>query len=876
MNRPFLSRLLDVILRRSREQRMDAEIQTHLEFLIDEYVAKGMSRHDAELAARKAFGGVDQIKERYRDRRGFPIITELAQDTRYALRLIARERWFTAATVAALALGIGATTTMVTILYGMNVRGLPFHEAASLVGVTGERTRAQGPGIPLAVFEHWRSASRSFEHLAAEIDTPINLGDETLGTDQLAGTYLSSAGFALLRERPALGRDFLPEDDRNGAAPVAIIGYRVWTERYGSDPAIVGRTVRLNGEAATIIGVMPEGFAYPIDTQIWRPLAAFPAIQQAAQRPIRIVGRLAHGVSAEQAQSELSAIVSTLTTVPDPDRTRRTIVIPLNETYFGKLTQPVPMMLLAAVVVVLLIACSHAASLLLARSSTRARELSMRSALGAGRARLIRQLLVESVLLSLMAGALGVVIADGFVRAFAGEMKLAGLPYWTHFSFDPALAALITGICVFTGIAFGLLPAIQQSLTSLSEVLNQFGRSGMASPRAGRLSTVLLIGELAVTVVLLSAASSLVRSANVVYEADSALDLNNLWEFRLALPAASYPAADAQRAFFTALDERVAATPGLVSAALASGPPFNVRESRGVAMDTAPAPESQALPQAQLVAIGPRYFETLGLRVTRGSRLEDLDAASRATAALVNERFVARFSPDTDPIGREVVLVNERAPEAPPRRLRIVGIAPALRQQQQTGHTPAIYIPFLSQPSATGSLIVRGDPEQFAAVVREEVRRLDPDLPVFSLRSLALVSYMSRFTQRITSTVFSIVAAIAIALSALGLYSLTAYAATQRTQEVGVRMALGARRSQVEWLFLKRTLTQVTVGLALGLAGAVAAGFALQGILVDVRANEPFVLVAIAGFVTVVAAIAAVVPARRAARLDPVAALRQD
>ena len=260
----------------------------------------------------------------------------------------------------------------------------------------------------------------------------------------------------------------------------------------------------------------------------------------------------------------------------------------------------------------------------------------------------------------------------------------------------------------------------------------------------------------------------------------------------------------------------------------------------------------------------------------RGSRIEDVDAASRATVALVNERFAARFSPDADPIGREVVLVNERDPGSPPQRFRIIGIAPPLRQQQQNGHTPAVYMPFLSQPAANASLIVRGNPQQFAAVVREEVRRLDSDLPVFNLRSLELVSYMSRFTQRITSTVFSIVAVMAIALSALGLYSLTAYSTTQRTHEVGVRMALGAQRSQVTWLFLKQTLTQVSTGLAIGMIGAVAAGVALQGALVDVRANQPEVLAAIAAFVMLVALLASALPARRAARLDPVAALRRD
>lgn len=874
--RTLLSRLLDLVLRRSRENRLDDEVRSHLELLTEEYVAKGMSPADARLAARKAFGGVDQIKERYRDKRGVRVVTELVQDTRYAFRLMARDRWFTAATIMALALGIGATTTMVTILYSMNVRGLPFDEAESIVGVTGEPTRSQGANIPVAIFEQWRSASTSFEALSGEIDQPINLGDEGRGTDQFAGTYLSSSAFAVLRVRPGIGRDFRPEDDRPGAEPVAIIGYPLWAERYGAHPSIIGRSVRLNGEPATIIGVMPQGFAYPVDTRIWRPLASFPNIGETPQRPIRIVGRLARGVSAQQSSSELAAILSTLSTVADVDRSRRTIVIPLNETYYGKLTQTIPMMLLSAVVVVLLIACSHAASLLLARSAARSRELSMRAALGAGRGRLIRQLLVESVLMALIAGGVGVVIARVFVRAFAAETKLAGVPYWTHFAFDPALTALVFAICVGTGVAFGVLPAMQQSRTNLAEIMNQFGRSGMAAPRARRLSTIMLIGELAVSVVLLSAATGLVRSANLVYQADATIDLDELWDFRLALPAVKYPSGEAQRSFFRALEERIASAPGLQSATLAGGSPFNSRDSRGVVMDAAPESASQPLPQTQVVAIGPRYFDTLGLRLVRGRSLEDADAASRDAVALVNERFAARFSPDADPIGRDVVLINERTPNASPQRFRIIGIAPALRQQQQTGHTPAVYIPFLSQPAATASLLVRGNPQQFAEIIREEIRRLDPDLPVFNLRSLALVSYMSRFTQRITSTVFSIVAVIAFALCALGLYSLTAYAAAQRTQEIGVRIALGARRPQVTWLFLKQTLAHVSIGLSIGMIGAVAAGFAFQGLLVDVRANQPQVLVGIAVFVTVIAAVAAVLPARRAARLDPIAALRRD
>ena len=337
--RTFFSRVVDVLLLPWREQRMHEEVKAHLELLTDEFVARGLSRAEARLAARRAFGGVDQMKERYRDQRGIRLIQEAIQDARYALRLMRRDRWCTAATVVALALGIGVSATMVTLLYSMNVRGLPFHDAHELVGVTGAATRSQGGQIPYGVFDAWRSASRSFAGLTAEIGAPINLGDEVHATDQFAGTFLSHDTFALLGERPILGRDFLPDDDRAGAAPVVIIGYRVWADRYGSDPSVIGRRVRANGEAATMIGVMPEGFLYPIDTQVWRPLASFPGIDAARRGHAARSASSAASPAAStpgRREAELAAILSTLTTVSEADRTRRTIVMPLNETYVGK------------------------------------------------------------------------------------------------------------------------------------------------------------------------------------------------------------------------------------------------------------------------------------------------------------------------------------------------------------------------------------------------------------------------------------------------------------------------------------------------------------------------------------------------------------
>lgn len=876
--RPFLSRLFDMVLRRSRDGRLDEEVQAHLDLLAAEHVALGMSRDDAVLAARKSFGGVDQMKSAYRDQRSFRILDELLQDLRYAARLIARDRWFTAATVLALSLGIGVSATMVTLIYSMNFRGLPFRDAAALVGVTAERTAAQGGRVSFAVFDAWRLAARGFVGIAAETDAPINLGDDTHAADQFGGTYVSHNTFALLGEAPVIGRDFQADDDRPGAPAVVIIGHRIWTDRFGSDPAAIGRTVRVNGEPATIIGVMPDGFRYPVDSQVWRPLMAFAALAEpgAGQRPVRLLARLGRGVTPEQAQAELSSILSTLDTVPPAERARRTIIIPLNETYFGSAAQPVPMMMMAAVLVVLLIACGHAANMLLARSASRGREMSMRAALGAGRARLVRQLLVESVVLALMAGVIGIGIAAVFVRAFANETQNFGMPYWTRFTFDVPIVGVITLLCVGTGITFGLLPALGQSRANLNEVMNQGGRSGMAGPRSRRTTTVLLVSQLALTMILLSAASALVRSSEGVYRVDHAIDLAGVWEYRIALPQPRYATEEQRRTFYTLLEAHLQSAADVSAAALASSAPFNARESRGIVMDNGPRDDRGPLPSEPVVAIGDRYFDTLGLGVLRGRRLEDLDASTRATAALVNERFAERFSPGVDPIGREIQLVDERTPDGPVRRVTIVGIAPPLRQQVANGPSPVVYVPFETHAPAMASLIIRGTPERFVTTLGEAIRRIDPDLPLYNLQSLERMSYLSRWIFRITSFVFSVVAIIATVLSGLGLYALTAYAATQRTQEVGVRMALGARRSQVAGLFLRQALRTTAIGLAIGLAGAIAVGVVLQGALVDVTANHPVSLAATAAFLVVVSVAAALLPARRAARLDPVTALRQD
>ena len=385
---------------------------------------------------------------------------------------------------------------------------------------------------------------------------------------------------------------------------------------------------------------------------------------------------------------------------------------------------------------------------------------------------------------------------------------------------------------------------------------------------------MLLVGELALTVVLLTTASLLVESARVVYRDDSAMDVANLWQYRVALPQPQYASLESRRRFYERLDERLRSTSGFESAAIGSAPPFARSDATAVLLDTV-SDVAQAR-TSRVVSIGPRYFQTLGLRVRRGSSLDDLNPNQRASSVLVNDRFVEVFSHDVEPLGRRVALIDERNPNAKPEWFTIAGIAPPIRHSPASGQQPVVYLPHDIRAGVFGTIVIRGNPSAFAELIREEVRGIDPDLPLFGLLSLARLSEMSRFNQRITSTVMSILALIAIVLSTLGLYAVTAYQASRRTKEVGVRMALGSSAAQVSWLFLRGALIQIAIGLAIGLPAALAAGQLIQGLLVQTSASDPLTVASVCTLLIVVAVIASLLPARRAARLDPVAALRQD
>ena len=853
-------------------------------------------------------------------------VSSVWQDVRFGARMLMRDRGFTLAAVLLLGLGLGVNTTVFTIVNAMNLRGLPVERADQILQINSRELGGlqRESFTSYADFRDWQRGTRTFAGLAAYTGGTMVIGDERQPAERLPGSFVTANAFPLLRVTPAIGRHFSEEDDRPGAPPVVMLSDAVWRERYGADRSIVGRVVRLNGAPATVIGVMPPGFHFPLIANLWQPMAHAPRLagggrDRRDQRILNVFGRLRDDETLTRARAELQTIAAGLAQAhPSTNTAMGATVVPFTEQYTGRATEGPPMIVLAAGAFVLLIACANAANLLLARAFRRSREVAVRVALGASRPRIVRQLLFESLLLSAMGGIVGLALAVIALRVFTAETADMNLPFWVRFEFDAGVFAYVAVVCLGTALLFGLAPAWQLAQTTAHEAMKASGVGRATSRRTRRWVDGLLIGELALTLVLLAGAGLLVRSGLALAETDAVVDMRSLLTARIALPPARYATPEQRHSFYRQLQERLdASSPVIASATLATARPFvdaNVRQLvlegetltpespadgravNGINGSASGATRSAPRLRVQMVAVGDRYFETLGLPIRRGRALTRDDGRPGQEAIVVNERFAAQYFPGVDPVGRRVRLPDGSANAEAGPWFTIAGVSPSVRQEPANEAAAVVYLPLpmLARPSVDIALIARvgsasehsersaigsGSTSGFAAVsrvIRETVRSLDADAAIYQVQSVERLSEQSRWNHRVIGTLLTVFAMVATMLSALGLYAVTSYGMSQRTAEIGLRMALGARPAAITWLFVRRTLILVVIGVTLGAAGAAGAGQIIRGLLVRTSASDPVTLTATIVLLAAVAAAACVIPARRAARLDPLAALRQE
>jgi len=883
--------------RADRDAETARDIRFYLDTETEDNIARGMPPEEARAAAYRKLGNSALIREEIYGMGSLGFAETLWQDARYALRTMRRNPAFALTAALTLALGIGANTAIFTVIRAVLLNPLAYPNPGRLVRLTREnpRANAHNDSFTLLRFEKMKASARSFSGIGAYLKLAENMSLSGRGEPvALTGARVSANFLDILGVQPVTGRGFLPEEDKPGAPPVAIISSGLWRRRFESDPGIAGKAAILDSTPYTIIGVAPEGFAFPfpgIDVWITRPEAWSVLAPQFWPYVTLLNGfaRLKPGVSIEQAQAEIDVLNRQyLRAHPErldagPGTGMR--VTSLKDRLVSNV-RPTLWTLFGAVVFVLLIACANVASLLLARASARSREFAVRAAVGAGRGRLVRQLLVESLILAIVGGAFGTLLANWALHAMK-HMSALDLPRAAEIRLDGMVLGFTVALSVVTGILFGLFPSLQASRPDLADALRESGAAagrGLSS-RGGVLGVsahgLLVIGQVALSIVLLIGAALLMKSFARLHNIDPGFQPANLLTMKIALPPARYDTDQKKSAFFRELAQHVEATPGVRDATVAMSLPTTLGwlgtnvSAEGQPLDDGNRNSSSA----RLQSITPGYFRTLGIPLRRGREFTARDNAPGAPqVVIVNESFARRFWP-AYPRGLNPVGQHMREGIDHTDWMRIVGIVADVRELGPTaGAEPEFYVPTTIHAPQTAYLAVRtpGDPLRFANAVRNQVLSIDSDQPVSEVKTMDDVLDSTLGQRRLTMLLLGAFAGLALLLSVIGIYGVIAYSVSRRTQELGIRQALGAGQADILRLVLRQGLVLTLAGVAIGIGGALALTRVIQGLLFHVSATDPATFAGIAVLFVVVALAASYIPARRAARIDPMAALRAE
>ncbi|HYL77729.1 MAG TPA: ABC transporter permease [Bryobacteraceae bacterium] len=805
----------------------------------------------------------------------------LFQDLQFALRTFRKNPGFTAAAVFALALGIGANSAMFSVIDGVLLRPLPFPHSERLVNVWENNQTRNIPKFVAAPanYTDWRAQNQVFSTMGAFLQNTFNLASTEGEPERYLGASTDRGFFDVLQVSPILGRVFTEEEELPGQDGVIVLGYNLWRGRFGGDPKVIGQTFTLDGKPRMVIGVMPEGFQYPGQSAMWAPLGFDNQLR--ARRDLhrfRVIARLKDGVALEQARADFHTIGTRLAQqYPNFNADANVVVIPLLEDTVGQIRQSL-LILLGAVVFVLLIACANVANLLLAKAAGRQREIAIRNSLGAGRTRIFRQMITESTLLSVTGGLLGLLLA---YAAFHGLMSLApdNLPRVKEAGLDARAVGFTMLISLLTGILFGLAPAWHASRTDVNSLLKE-GSRGVST--RSRLRSVLVVAQVSAALILLVGAGLLIRSFYEIEHIDAGFDPEHVMTMRLAPAAFKYRGHDDLQIQLTrGILREVSALPGVKIAAVSSdvpllGNPIFIMRFEG----RPPVTPSQA-PLANYFAVTPTYFEAMGMRLVRGRLISERDVQGSQQVVVVNQALVDRYFPGQDPIGKRL----EVAFATPPNWREIVGVVADVKTAGLDQDSPVqVYAVYFQRPTFIAALpsaltvIARTaqDPAAVGMAMKKAILNVDRSQPVYAVQPMTAVVAQSISQRRFSLVLLAFFAASALFLAALGLYGVMSYVVVQRTPEIGIRMALGAQKSQVLLLVQQQGMVLVFVGLAIGVAGGLLLTRLMTTLLFHVAPYDPITLAAGAATLILVSWLACYLPAKRAARVDPVIALRYE
>ena len=807
------------------------------------------------------------------------------RDLRYSLRTLVKSPGFTVVAVLSIALGIGANTTVFSVINAVLLRSLPYKDPNSLVLLWGdtkaETNRRKHNQVSATDVADFRSQASVFEDVATYSSwNAIMSGDGE--AERMPAIQVGDGFFKIMKGKPLLGRVFTPEEQEDGKDLVIVLSYGLWQRRFGGDPNIVGKTVLLSGRPYNIVGVMdvdfeplPATLVSPVG-QFYRPVAEAYVDSDRSSRHLRAIARLKSGVTIEQAQTEASLIAQRLEREhPLTNKDQGASVVSISDEIVGDI-RPTLLMIFGAVIFVLLVACANVANLLLARSTVRLKEITIRSAIGAARSQLIRQLLTESLVLAFLGGGLGLLLAfwgTGLVESAGSKIN----PMFHDIHVDMRCLAFTFGISIITGLIFGLAPALQISKPNLAESLKEAGRGSGPAASHNRMRGVLVVSEIAMTLVLLVCAGLLIRTVLRLRKVDTGFSAQNVLAMNIGLPGVKYPKAEDQIAFYKQVTERIAALPGVRAVGTTSVLPLSDNfDGRGLAVEDHPKPPGEEI-TVDLYIASPGYLRAMETPLIKGRGITEQDTTDSAKIALINNTMASQLWPNDDPLGKRIKFPGS---EKNPQQWRtIVGVVKDVSQYGLDKKPPMqIYLPLVQQPTSFNTMVVRtvGEPTAMISAVRREILAVDKDQAVFNVTTLQQLIGDSILIRRFFMILLLVFAVLALTLAAVGIYGVMSYVAAQRTHEIGIRMALGAQTGDVLKLIIGRGMALALIGITAGLAGSFALTRLMATLLFGVSTTDAVTFLIVSAGLTGVALLACYIPARRATKVDPLVALRYE